>query len=136
MEQKNIVNILITDDESYTRFFFKKIINKIYNFRIFEADNGNEALTLLGNQQIDLLILDINMPGLSGYEVLKDIRSIKNYQNLPVIIATTQDPDEEMSRFKALGINGFFSKLDILDSGKGKGQEEFLALIKKELKLS
>ncbi len=92
-----MVNILICDDE-------KDIVNalKIYlnnpDYTLYEAYNGEEALALLDNNEIDLVLLDIMMPKMDGIETLAQIR--KRF-NMPVIILTAKSEDAD----KILGLN-------------------------------
>lgn len=80
----NKLKCLVVDDEQFARRGIKEYIDDI-DFLEFtgEAENPVEALTLLKNQEIDLLLLDINMPKISGIEFLK------NFTNLPATIITT-----------------------------------------------
>ncbi len=72
-------NILVVDDENLIRTSLVKLLQKKHN--LFSAANGVEALLILENEKIDLIILDLLMPEKNGFEVLKEM---KNY--LPVII--------------------------------------------------
>lgn len=77
-------SILIADDEAGPREALNQILKPF--FQIYNASNGSEALTLVRSKHLDLVILDLNMPGLSGTEVLGEIKKIKG--NIEVIILT------------------------------------------------
>ena len=76
------MNILITDDHANVRRGLRELLVDAFSGAHFsEASNGDEVLTQLFNRQHDVLLLDINMPGRSGFEVLKDVK--KTYPHAP-----------------------------------------------------
>ena len=72
--------ILLVEDEKLVRDFISEYFNK-REIKVIEAANGYEALNLI-NEDINLVLLDITMPGIDGYEVCKQIR---NSSNIPII---------------------------------------------------
>ncbi|PWN07257.1 sigma-54-dependent transcriptional regulator [Rhodohalobacter mucosus] len=76
-------HILITDDEKSIRNILRDIL-EFEKYSVLEAENGEEALSLIGNEQIDLVILDIKMKGMDGIEVLERIK--ERIPELPVIM--------------------------------------------------
>lgn len=74
-------SILIVDDEKGIRFAFARALEKD-QYEVFEAETGSEALNLLNENQIDLILLDVKLPDMSGIEILKQIRE----QGLPTIV--------------------------------------------------
>ena len=77
-----MLNLLIVDDEIKIRDVIQEY-GITYGYQIYQASDGLEALDLINQGMIDLVILDIMMPNLDGFSTLKQIRNI---QNLPVII--------------------------------------------------
>jgi len=99
-------SILIVDDEAGPRESLRMILKPIY--QIYTAANGKEALDLIQRENIDLVTLDLNMPGLSGIDVLKEIKKIRS--DIEVIIITgygTLKNAQEVIRF---GAGDFISK--------------------------
>lgn len=108
--------ILLTDDDDDDRYFIRRAIERtIHDSAILEAKNGEEALDLLGRHIIQLVIMDMNMPGLSGLETLGFIRSKNQLFSLPVVMLSTSDQPELISSAYAKGINSFIKKPAHLD---------------------
>ena len=76
-------HILITDDEKSIRNILRDIL-EFEKYSVLEAENGEEALSLIGKEEIDLVILDIKMKGMDGIEVLEKIKEA--IPELPVIM--------------------------------------------------
>ncbi|RMG27758.1 MAG: response regulator [Methanobacteriota archaeon] len=68
------------------------------------------ALELLSRKEVDLVITDLNMPNLDGFELLKTLREDQKFRDLPVIILSSLDSEEERQRSKELGANSFLVK--------------------------
>ena len=89
--------ILIADDEKEIRELLRLYLEN-EKYQVIEAEDGQQALELLGSQRVDLCILDIMMPKVDGYRVLKELRT---KSNIPVLILSAKDADSE----KILGLN-------------------------------
>ena len=77
--------ILIVDDSNLNRDILKEILGENYNY--LEAENGNQAIQMIGdNPGIDLMLLDINMPQMNGFEVLKLMKQSQCLDETPVIM--------------------------------------------------
>lgn len=103
-------SILIIEDNAIERRLLAQLLGKEYE--IIEASNGEDALSTLDRRykEISAIILDILMPGMDGYSVLRQIRANALYQQTPVIIATSLTDDESYERALEYGANGFVSK--------------------------
>jgi DNA-binding NtrC family response regulator len=77
-------SVLVVDDESGPRESLRMILNSIYD--VHTAENGEEALNFISQEKVDLVTLDLNMPGLSGIEVLREIKKFR--PDIEVIIIT------------------------------------------------
>jgi DNA-binding NarL/FixJ family response regulator len=103
------MHILIADDHAVVRRGLKEILaDAIPGADFFEAGNGDEVLSLLGKSQIGLLVLDINMPGRSGMDVLRDVKH--TYPRLPVIILSCQPEDQYAVRCLRAGAAAYINK--------------------------
>ena len=116
------MNILITDDHASVRRSLRELLVDAFPGAHFsEASNGDEALSQLFGSQPDVLLLDINMPGRSGFEVLKDVN--QNYPKLPVIMVSVQSESQYALRCLRAGAAEYVNK----DSAS----EELVPAIKK-----
>ena len=103
------MNILIADDHANVRRGLREILVDAFSGAHFsEASNGDEVLTQLISSQHDVLLLDINMPGRSGMEVLKDVKQI--YPLLPVIMVSVQPESQYASRCLRAGAAAYINK--------------------------
>ena len=102
--------IIIADDNSINR----KILNAVLRseYEIIEAENGREAMQILKRQsdEISAMLLDLLMPEMDGYEVLRAIRADQKLSSIPVIVTTQQDDSESEPITLALGASDYLSK--------------------------
>ena len=103
------MNILIADDHANVRRGLREILVDAFSGTCFsEASDGVQVLIELLNSRHDLLLLDINMPGRNGLEVLKDVKKI--YPLLPVIMVSVQPEAQYAQRCLRAGATAFINK--------------------------
>src|ERR1017187_1595649 len=102
--------ILIVDDHKMNRDFLVRRLSKQEKFQTLAAGDGLEALKILRSTPVDLMILDLMMPGMSGGEVLEKIRQTHSMNVLPVIIATADTTREQELAHIAKGANDYIVK--------------------------
>lgn len=102
-----MTNILLVDDNEKIRKLIEIYLKK-EGFQVFHGNNGQEALDIIDNVKIDLIIADIMMPKMDGYELVKELREA-NY-SLPILMVTAKDtyPDKKMG-FE-LGADDYMTK--------------------------
>jgi two-component system, OmpR family, response regulator len=94
-----MVNILVVEDDQALRTLFCTVLSK-HDYVYFEAEDGKEALGILEKQYIDLMISDIMMPNIDGYELVRSMR--ESGYHMPVLMITAKDTFEDMqSGFRA-----------------------------------
>lgn len=94
-------DVLIVDDDAATRNLFRRILTR-EGWTVREASDGRRALNQLESVKPTLMVLDIMMPNVDGFDVLKTVRATEGLSDLPVIVATSKDLSrEEMSWLKA-----------------------------------
>jgi CheY-like chemotaxis protein len=101
--------VLIVDDEIHNSGVLEYVLN-YHGARTWKAASGAAGLELLRSIQPTLLLLDIQMPQMSGYDVLKVIRQDKNFKSLPVIAVTSYAMQEDRERALAAGFDGYIVK--------------------------
>ncbi|MDR0409708.1 MAG: response regulator [Spirochaetaceae bacterium] len=85
------MTVLIVDDSKIMRNIVKNTFDKLgYKCDYIEADNGLTALQLLTSHDISLVLLDWNMPQLSGIDFLRKVRAVPAYNSLPIIMVTSE----------------------------------------------
>jgi DNA-binding NarL/FixJ family response regulator len=101
--------ILIADDHAKVRRGLREIVADSFSGADFsEAANGEEVMTQLAKSQYGVLLLDINMPGRSGLDVLQDVKHM--YPQLPVIMVSVQPENQYASRCLRAGASAYVNK--------------------------
>lgn len=96
--------ILMIDDEKDLCFFVKANLEIVGNYEVLVATSGKEGLRAAGWHRPDLILLDIMMPVMDGFEVLKRLKADTKTEAIPVIMLTARADDE--SKMKAAGLYG------------------------------
>jgi class 3 adenylate cyclase/tetratricopeptide (TPR) repeat protein len=102
-------SLLVVDDNEMNRDILTRSLSHC-GYTVTEADSGMQAQTLIEEQQFDLVLLDIMMPGISGLEVLKWIRSRNDDSDMPVIMTTAKVESEDIVGALKLGANDYVTK--------------------------
>jgi len=102
--------VLIVDDDMRNLFALSDELED-YKLEVFKATNGKEALDVLNeSEEIDIVIMDIMMPEMDGYEAIKRIRKHSKYKKLPILALTAKAMKEDRKRCIGAGANDYFSK--------------------------
>lgn len=101
--------ILISDDSISMRQMLMFTLSEA-DYEVTEADNGLRALELAKKQQFDLVITDVNMPVLDGLSLVKELRSLPQYQFKPILMLTTESDPEKKKIAKQAGATGWIIK--------------------------
>jgi len=112
------IKVLIVEDDKFNRILIKSLLLKLGNVIPFEAKNGLEALAILDAEQMDICLLDLHMPVLNGFETLKIIRGGTLFENIPVIVTTSDEMEKKKSL--QLGADDFIAKPFNLEKFKNK----------------
>ena len=99
----------MVDDEPHIRRVLAAVLGE-RGYEVTMASDGNEGLVRLGESDVDLVILDLMMPGASGLEILSHIRSHPDRSATPVIILTAKGQDTDREAAFAGGANDFLTK--------------------------
>ena len=104
-----IKTIMTVDDSASVRMMVSFTLSEL-GFQIVEASNGNDALNKMEKGQIDMLITDVNMPGLDGISLVRKVRENPSYRFIPILILTTESEAGKKQEGKAAGATGWIVK--------------------------
>lgn len=100
-------HILVADDDKNTRQLLRAVL-EAENYTVFTANNGEEALAVMDREHIDLVVLDIMMPKMDGYEFTEALRAANN--NLPVLMVSAKQLPEDKHRGFLVGVDDYMVK--------------------------
>ncbi len=109
LEKKSKGTILITEDNPHTGLLLEFALEK-EGFTPIRATTGSDALSIIAETQIDLIILDAVLPGMDGFELCKLIRSSPETASIPIVMASAKAQEEYKTKALGLGANVYFQK--------------------------
>jgi len=106
------VSALIVDDSSVMRKIVERSLRQagINLVRVHEAGNGAEALSVLSENRVDLILCDINMPIMDGLEFVKQLSGVANAKDVPVVMITTEGSESHVVQALSAGARGYIRK--------------------------
>ena len=105
-------NVLIVDDSPVMRSVLKKTV-KMCGFKIgelFEASDGIEALEVLRQNWVDLVLTDYNMPRMDGLQLIEEMKKDEVFAGIPVVVVTTEGSEQKVKAFLEKGASGYLQK--------------------------
>ncbi len=138
-------NILLVDDEKLNSKILETVLRR-GGYQFFEAESGEETLKILERENIDLIILDLMMPGMDGYQILEKIKKNPSTNFIPVIIASALKESVDVEKGLEMGANDYFTKplsdddrrfqlpLEVRNLIKMKKMQDELSHLNQELK--
>ena len=100
-------HILVVDDNKHTRLLFKAVL-EAENYTVFTAEDGEDALRVMDEEHIDLVVLDIMMPKMDGYEFTKLLR--ENNNNLPILMVSAKQLPADKKKGFLVGTDDYMTK--------------------------
>jgi two-component system chemotaxis response regulator CheY len=105
-----VKTILLVDDSATILLSISNILTKA-GYAVEKAANANEGLNKFKTGlKVDLLITDLNMPGMNGIEFIKEVRKLPNYKFMPILFLTTESQQSKKMEAKAAGASGWLVK--------------------------
>jgi CheY-like chemotaxis protein len=101
--------VLVADDDAVTRMLIKRLLER-ENFDVIEARDGDEAVALVTRERPDVVLLDLNMPVMDGYEAIHHLRHDSSLPGLPIIVLTAEDGPTVERRVLTMGADDFMIK--------------------------
>ena len=114
------MKFLVVDDFSTMRRIIKNLLHDLGYQNVVEADDGKTALPMLQGGNFDFLISDWNMPGMSGLDLIKAVRSDAKLAKMPVLMLTAEAKREQIIEAAQAGVNGYVIKPFTADTLKEK----------------
>ena len=102
--------ILFVEDSPTMRRIIMNSLQRLGISDIIEAENGVDALNKLEGKEVDLIVTDWNMPEMNGAELVKTLRSMPAYNDVPIIMITTRGMQDDVMTAMKLGVNGYVIK--------------------------
>lgn len=99
--------ILVVDDDRHTRMLLKAVL-QAENYTVFTAENGEDALDVMDKEHIDLVVLDIMMPKMDGYEFTRTLRESNN--NLPILMVSAKQLPADKQKGFLVGTDDYITK--------------------------
>ena len=107
---KEPARVLLVEDSSFYRNMEKSYLVQ-EGYHVLEAENGQRAWELMQHEPVDLVVTDIEMPELNGFELTRRIRADENLRHLPIIAVTSLSKEEERGHGMEAGLDAYLIKL-------------------------
>jgi CheY-like chemotaxis protein len=100
--------ILIVDDHPEIRYYIRQILED--NYKVIEASHGLEAMEVLGNMKVDLIVTDLMMPWMDGFELIEAINYNEDYNKIPLLVVSARISGSDKEKVLYKGINEYLQK--------------------------
>jgi len=107
--KNNSIHLLVVEDEPFLRDLLLMKFGE-ENYSVLHAIDGQNALKLAIDEKPDIILLDLLLPGISGFEVLEKLKAQKETRNIPVIILSNLGQEEDVDRCMSIGADSFLVK--------------------------
>jgi two-component system, chemotaxis family, chemotaxis protein CheY len=101
--------VLVVDDSTTVRKFVAASLH-LKGFKVITASDGMEALEIMPSKKIDLIITDLNMPDMDGYELIRTLRETPEYQKIPIIILSSMTDVKSKKLALQFGVMAYLEK--------------------------
>ena len=106
--RKSVSKILVVEDNEELLALMQQVLSK--NYHVFTAKNGKQAMNVIMKEQLDLVVSDVMMPIMDGIELTKAIKSDKSFWQLPIILLTAKNKDEDKTEAYSIGADAYITK--------------------------
>jgi CheY-like chemotaxis protein len=125
-EMRTIKSIMMIDDDMEDQDFFREALRAVDpSIKCMQCASGKLALSiLLSDYQPDYIFVDLNMPVMSGFEFLMEIKTHEHLRNIPIVVYTTSSDDHDREKTLQLGASSFITKPTSMKAIKAKLEAE------------
>ena len=106
--RKNMSKILVVEDNEELLALMQQVLSK--NYHVFTAKNGKQAMNIIMKEKLDLVVSDVMMPIMDGIELTKQLKSDKSFWQLPIILLTAKNKEEDKTEAYAVGADAYITK--------------------------
>lgn len=106
--RKNASKILVVEDNEELLALMLQVLSK--NYHVFTAKNGKQAMNIIMKEKLDLVVSDVMMPIMDGIELTKQLKSDKSFWQLPIILLTAKNKEEDKTEAYAIGADSYITK--------------------------
>jgi chemosensory pili system protein ChpA (sensor histidine kinase/response regulator) len=108
-DRRKALDIMVVDDSVSVRMVVSRLMQR-QGWRVQTANDGVDAIEKLRHQKPDLILLDVEMPRMNGYEFMRAFHSQQNLQGIPVVMLTSRSAKKHRDKARSLGVNGYVVK--------------------------
>jgi two-component system chemotaxis response regulator CheY len=101
--------ILTVDDSASMRQMIKLTLSGA-GYNVIEAGDGNQGLSTARGNTVDMVLTDLNMPGMDGLQLVRELRKLSTFTGIPIVLLTTESDAERKAQAKAAGATGWITK--------------------------
>lgn len=101
--------VLSVDDSASIRQMVKMTLSNA-GYAVIEAEDGARGLSAARGARVDMVLTDLNMPGLDGVALIRELRKLQTYVGVPIIMVTTESDEKKKAEAKAAGATGWITK--------------------------
>lgn len=106
--RKNVSKILVVEDNEELLALMLQVLSK--NYHVFTAKNGKQAMNIILKEKLDLVVSDVMMPIMDGIELTKQLKANKSFWQLPIILLTVKNKEEDKTEAYAVGADAYITK--------------------------
>ena len=110
LEGRNFIERILTIDDSKTMRDMLLLTLTDAGFEVLQGVDGEDGLAVLGDQKVDVIITDINMPKMDGYEVIRQLRQNPRHKTTPILVLTTESDSDKRTIARSAGATGWMVK--------------------------
>jgi two-component system chemotaxis response regulator CheY len=101
--------ILTVDDSPSIRQMIRVVLTPA-GYEVLEAGDGNQGLAVAKSKRVNMIVTDLNMPGMDGLTFIRELRKLPSYSGIPIIFLSTESDDGVKQQAKAAGATGWITK--------------------------